>query len=136
MQIIEVKDFSTRLIKLCLSPGGSGMPRRRRDQLIIMQSIILTLNPKQTYSEKAINRGLENWLESIGKSLEVDHVTLRRYLVDEGFLLRDSAGRAYRIDRHAQQNYFAAGVEKLDPQLLIETEEERIRARRNEYQET
>jgi hypothetical protein len=42
-----------------------------------------------------VNRVLGAWLEGPGAMLRTDHVELRRWLVDAGFVSRDGFGRAY-----------------------------------------
>ena len=47
------------------------------------------------HPEAEVNRLLSAWLEGSGAMLRTDHVELRRWLVDTGFLSRDGFGRAY-----------------------------------------
>jgi hypothetical protein len=47
------------------------------------------------YAEREVNDRLRAWLASAGAMLDVDHVELRRWLVDTGVLVRDGFGRAY-----------------------------------------
>jgi len=47
------------------------------------------------HREAEVNRLLSAWLEGAGVMLRTDHVELRRWLVDTGFLSRDGFGRAY-----------------------------------------
>jgi len=49
----------------------------------------------RTYSERDVNDILRTWLAREGSMLAVDHVELRRWLVDCHVLLRDDYGRAY-----------------------------------------
>lgn len=46
-------------------------------------------------SEREVNQRLRAWLAGPGAMLAVDHVELRRWLVDTGVLARDGYGRAY-----------------------------------------
>jgi len=47
-------------------------------------------------SEREVNDRLVAWLAGPGAMLSTDHVELRRWLVDLGFVERDGYGRAYR----------------------------------------
>lgn len=47
------------------------------------------------YREAEVNRVLSVWLEGTGAMLRTDHVELRRWLVDAGFVARDGFGHAY-----------------------------------------
>jgi hypothetical protein len=49
----------------------------------------------RTYTEPEVNEGLRQWLAGPGAMLAVDHVELRRWMVDMGVLARDGFGRAY-----------------------------------------
>jgi len=55
------------------------------------------------------------WLAGIGRNLKVDPVTIRRELIDGGFLERDPAGTAYkRSDRYLRTFIFDPGIDDLD----------------------
>lgn len=57
--------------------------------------------PKHTLSEKAVNAALQAQLAGAARFLATDHVELRRWLVDAGWLTRDGFGRAYRrVEAH------------------------------------
>jgi len=47
------------------------------------------------YAEREVNDRLRAWLAGAGAMIDVDHVELRRWLVDTGVLVRDGFGRAY-----------------------------------------
>ena len=47
------------------------------------------------HREADVNRILSAWLDGTGAMLRTDHVELRRWLVDAGFIARDGFGRAY-----------------------------------------
>jgi hypothetical protein len=51
----------------------------------------------RTYSENDVNDVLRDWLAHEGSMLAVDHVELRRWLVDCQILARDDYGRAYTL---------------------------------------
>ncbi len=52
--------------------------------------------PRQPVDEPAINRALQAQLAGPAACLDTDHVELRRWLVDTGWLARDGFGREYR----------------------------------------
>lgn len=51
--------------------------------------------PGEIWSERQVNERLESFLRGAGAMLSVDHVELRRWLVDNRVLERDGFGRAY-----------------------------------------
>jgi GNAT superfamily N-acetyltransferase len=67
----------------------------RADFALLMAAAALTFASGRTYSEREINEGLRQWLAGPGSMLAVDHVELRRWLVDMGVFTRDGYGRAY-----------------------------------------
>ena len=117
---IGTAEFKKRLALLCLKGGGRGFPRKQRDQYILFKSIILILEPGRDYTEAELNEGLVAWLLQVGRNLEVDYVSLRRYLVDTGFIVRDPAGRCYRVNRDPSVDLFEAGIEQIDPVGVLE----------------
>ena len=93
---ITAQEFEKRLVALCRGTN-SGLPRKHRDRHIIFRSIVQTLDAKVMYSEQSLNEGLKAWASAVGMGIAVDHVTLRRYLVDAGYLCRDRQGTNYRV---------------------------------------
>lgn len=59
-------------------------------------------------TEREVNAALRGWLEGAGAMLGVDHVELRRWLVDTGLWRRDGYGRAY--ERSEPPAAFATAV--------------------------
>ena len=57
----------------------------------------------RSYSESEVNDVLKYWLAREGSMLAVDHVELRRWLVDCLVLGRDDYGRAYALGTPAPQ---------------------------------
>jgi hypothetical protein len=57
----------------------------------------------------------------IGESgLEVDRVTLRRYLVDEGYLTRDARGSTYRVTRDGSGDArFEPAIAAVNPVAVV-----------------
>ena len=132
MATISVAEFKARLETLCTKGGGRGLPRSGRDQQILFKSIILTLAPQKTYTETDLNQALGQWLVQVGQTIEIDHVSLRRHLVDEGYISRDSAGGLYTVST-AASDQFDPGIDALDPAtVIVEAQLERER-KKQEY---
>jgi hypothetical protein len=116
---VDRREFEARLAAVC---GGRVMvlPRKQRDRHILFRAIAQTLENKSPYSERELNRSLTEWVASTGLDAPLDHVSLRRYLVEYGYLLRDRAGRLYtvRIDGNKTVR-FDSGIEALDVVDLI-----------------
>jgi hypothetical protein len=52
--------------------------------------------PRAELTERAVNDALKAQLAGAARCLDTDHVELRRWLCDTGWLQRDGYGRAYR----------------------------------------
>jgi hypothetical protein len=71
---------------------ASGSPS---DFALVLAAAGCAVAPGETLSEREVNERLTSFLASAGAMLAVDHVELRRWLVDTGVLVRDGFGRAY-----------------------------------------
>jgi len=65
------------------------------DFALVMAAAGSSIASGETLSEREVNERLKAFLEGAGAMLAVDHVELRRWLVDNGVLERDGFGRAY-----------------------------------------
>jgi len=71
--------------------GGplSSFPKKEKRKVAILRQLIQRFDPKRQYTEKEINTILENAYD--------DYVTLRRYLIEYGFLDRYPDGSRYWV---------------------------------------
>jgi hypothetical protein len=117
---ISVEEFNRRLRALARGGVGPGLPRRVADAHILLESVALTLPDAPIYTEKELGEALREWLAAAGPRVDIDPVSLRRYLVDAGYLVRDPAGRAYRVERRPPRGpAFDADVDALEPLALL-----------------
>jgi hypothetical protein len=117
---ISAQEFQDRLLRLCVHSGIRGLPRKRRDQHILLKSVILTLDRTEEYTENAVNRKLQSWLNEVGCSIELDHVRLRRHLVDAEYLGRSRDGSRYWVAVLSRNQYrFESAIEDLDIYGLV-----------------
>ena len=65
------------------------------DFALMLAAAAQSFAPAQVYTERDVNHRLRVWLAGVGAMLAVDHVELRRWLVDTGVLTRDGFGRTY-----------------------------------------
>ena len=86
--MIEPEEFVERLCRLAADRGPRRFPRKPRDREILMKSITLLLRSDATYSEPEINAALQDWSREVAPAIDIDHVTLRRLMVDHGHLER------------------------------------------------
>lgn len=74
------------------------LPKKQQDAEVVLAISVLALDAERFYDESEINVNLAAWLDGIAADNGLDYVTLRRYLVDLGFLRRASDGAIYRVD--------------------------------------
>lgn len=55
----------------------------------------LTIPSEVAVDEQYVNNALQRWLNGTGSMVRIDHVELRRTLIDVGLWRRDPFGRAY-----------------------------------------
>ncbi len=77
--------------------GGQDLPKKPLDRQIVLISAILGLERQRKYSESELNDELRKWTALFGQRYNLDHVTLRRYLVDERYIVRDTSGGSYEL---------------------------------------
>lgn len=132
---IGPEEFARRLGSLCVRAGGAGLPKKRSDRHILLQSMILALEPGRVYREAEINAALKEWKETAGSRMGADHVSLRRELVDSGYLVRDAAGGTYlRGGPKESDIVFDPGVEAVRPAEVVAAAAAEIERKRREHQ--
>jgi hypothetical protein len=115
MDALTVEQFEERMAELCLRSGMAGWPRKRLDLHILLKSVVLTLDRDKDYTERQIGDKLAYWLVDICSAIDLDHVTLRRLLVDTGYLVRQADGSRYRVaDPVGAEGMFAPEVDSVD----------------------
>lgn len=131
---ITAEYFKKRLIDLCLRSGLSGFPKHKLDQQILLKSAALNLGKSNDLTENEVNEKLKYWIKHISQIDNFDHVTLRRWLVDTGYLTRSKDGSCYQTSwSEAQQQIFDDEVNELNIKEVIKTGREEIERKKQEY---
>ena len=117
MSHLTASQFTDRFVSLVLA--GRELPKKHLDRHILLISSILKLDPGRPYSEKELNEQLQIWVIHFGRSFGLDHVTLRRYLVDEKYLARDAAGGTYQLAAEGLPYTFDESLRELDLEKLV-----------------
>ena len=65
------------------------------DRALVLALAACAIESGPTLREDEVNRRLSDWLADVGAMVQTDHVELRRWLVDAGYLARDGWGYAY-----------------------------------------
>lgn len=101
---------------------GSLREREPRDLELLLASAALFLPSGQLLTEKDANVHLKDFLASAGAMLATDHVELRRWLADLGFIHRSDRGTDYR--RGHLPDWLVAAAAQLDQDRLRRVAEE------------
>jgi hypothetical protein len=117
--MVSIEEFAERLIRLGARWQPRPLPRRRFDREILMKSILLVLDSGRIYTEPQINAELQLWNIDVAPAIQTDHVTVRRMLVDYGYLERTPDGSAYRVGFPPKPLAFELEVEDLDVRATI-----------------
>ena len=131
MSHITESQFTDRFVSLVL--GSRELPKKHLDRHILFISSILKLEPTQQYSEKELNEALQIWIIPFGRSFALDHVTLRRYLIDEKYLTRDSAGGTYELAEAGLPYTFDESIRKLDLEKLVSEAKQARELKKQQY---
>jgi len=126
--MISVDEFVERLCLLGADRGPRRFPRNPQDRRILMKSILLLLDSGRSYSQAEIDTVLAEWIREVAPAIDVDHVTLRRLLVDYGHLERTADGRVYRMGFPAGPVAFGLDVDDIDVRATIAAYREHVRA--------
>jgi hypothetical protein len=79
---------------------------------------------------------LQKWVHQFGRRYGIDHVTRRRYLIDEKYLVRDSAGDVYqRGALETLTDTFDAALFKLDLVQLIDAAKAARELKKQQYRQ-
>jgi hypothetical protein len=132
-EIVSREAFAERLVALCRSGVGPGLPRKRRDAHVFLRGAAAAVPPDVDCSEAQVNAALDGWLAAVGDRVETDRVSLRRALVDWGYLERDTDGARYRRGPGMPGEIrFAPAVDAVDAGAAVREANERNDRRRRE----
>lgn len=98
-QAISVSGWLDRLAELAARQGlllSTVRERDVRDFELLLASAVLFLPEQQLLGERDANEHLRRFLQTAGAMLDTDHVELRRWLADLGFIHRSDYGTDYR----------------------------------------
>jgi hypothetical protein len=124
-QTVTREYFVKRVVQLCLRSGLSDLPKDELDRHILYKSALLAFAPDAAYTEKEVTARLDSWVSGISQIKNIDGVTLRRYLIDTGYLTRSKDGSEYRVAHPGPQPpFYDEAIETVN--LLEELENARL----------
>jgi hypothetical protein len=124
----------TRTLERLLANGLlTGWPRRPEDQALLVRLTAARFEPGREYREPEVNDVVRDWVATFSAEHGIDHVTMRRALVDSRLLVRDRAGGLYRVDeaKRAQLEPLRA----IQPAAILRQVQEQRAARKREHRD-
>lgn len=110
-----------KVLNRLLSNGPlSQMPRRRGDLEILLALAATQLRRKSPLSEAEVNEALKGWLSSFCSPYSVDHVTIRRYLVDFRLVDRNREGSTYQVVDGNINRIIDPSAQQINPERVLE----------------
>lgn len=127
----QAADPERQALRRMLSNGPlTGWPRRPSDQDLLVELAAGRFEPGREYREAEVNEVLKGWLGTFCAPFGIDHVTMRRMLVDARLLLREKNGSTYRAGPEAMRR-----SEAVEPaQVLAQVSDERAARKRGHGQ--
>lgn len=119
---ISVPGWLERLAQLAIRQGvhlSTLQQKDGRDLELVFATATLFFPADRLLDERGANAVLKHFLSTAGAMLDTDHVELRRWLVDTGFIRRSDFGSDYR--RGALPAWLEQAAPALDPLQLAET---------------
>lgn len=121
-----------RALKRMLSNGPLTMiPKRPQDQDLLALMAAARFHPGAVYREGEVNDILTGWLATFSEPYGIDHVTLRRMMVDSRLLVRTKSGSTYAVNAEKAEQIASVGA-FVPAAMLNEIQAER-RRRKQEH---
>ena len=130
---IERREAEAILRRLFLGGAITRLPKRPEDADMFLGLAASSLDPRQRYTEPELNEALKEWKAGFTGGTHMDHVTLRRCLVDRSLLLRDDAGDHYTVNGTIIATLVDGEASQIRPQEIfdeVQREKELRRQRR------
>ncbi|MBA2414080.1 MAG: tRNA adenosine(34) deaminase TadA [Burkholderiaceae bacterium] len=119
---LSVEGWLQRMEHLALRHGvhlSTLQQKDGRDLEVLFASAMLAFPSDKLLGEQAANTILRHFLETAGVMVATDHVELRRWMVDTGFLQRSDYGTDYR--RGTVPAWLADAAKALDIDRIVDT---------------
>jgi len=123
----QVETTHATLRRLLANGPLTALPTRHADLRLLLRLAASRLDAARRYSEAEINEALVDWLGTVSAPHGIDHVSLRRALVDAGHVLRDKAGWTYRANPQLRP------VRAIDPAVVLDEIRRERAARKQQH---
>jgi len=124
----------TRTLERLLANGPlTGWPRRPEDQALLVRLTAARFEPGRQYREPEVNDVVRDWVATFSAEYGIDHVTMRRALVDSRLLVRDRAGELYQVDEGKRAEL--EPLRAVMPAAILKQVQEERAARKREHRD-
>lgn len=96
------------------------LPKSRRNADAFLALAAASLDSQKVFTEAELNTRLAEWMASFTNPGHLDHVTVRRYLVDLSMLLRDPEGKSYRTNQAVISRQIASDARAVQPEEILD----------------
>ena len=118
---LKNKEQVEKLFRRMLKGGAMRrMPKSRGDLQVFLSLAASALDPQLQYDEPELNERLIEWMAGFTDPVVMDHVTVRRYLVDYFYLLRDVPGTRYKTNQTMINTVIQPEARSVLPLVLLE----------------
>ena len=95
---------------------------------------VLAFAADAVFTEREKTARLETWVRDVSQIKNIDGVTVRRYLIDAGYLTRSKDGTQYRVARPGPQPpFYDESIDSVDVLEVIENARAEIERRKQAY---
>jgi hypothetical protein len=128
------RETDDRALRRLLANGPlDAVPKRPADQDLLVRLAAVTIALDREYSEAELDEQLKEWLATFAEPCGIDHVTLRRMLVDSRLITRTLSGSAYV--RNALRSDEIEALRHLRPADVLEAVRREREARKRSAQD-
>jgi len=126
--------FLKKFSDLCLRSGLDGFPKDETNLHVILKSAMLLLPRSGSFTEKEINAPLDMWCKDISRVKNMDRASLRRALVDHGYLTRLRDGSSYQIAApQPKADLFDPAIDEIDLPAAAQSARDEMARRKAEF---
>ena len=135
-EVITEVDFRKRIVTLLVRSGLTDLPKSEKDRQILFKSAAIGFKSGVEMTEGEVNEVLGYWSTHIAGLRNYDYISLRRALVDYGYLERSSDGASYVRSPLGPGGWaFEASIDEIDLETMLAAAREEIEARKRAFME-
>ena len=135
MSVVTPKQMEQILRNLFNGGKLERLPKNRRHAEALLALAAASLDSQSEFTEPELNSILGDWLADFADPVFLDHVTVRRYLVDLGMLLRDAEGSRYRTNQPVIGRIIEASTRSVNPRVVYQAVQAERALRRRQVRE-